>query len=63
MKNTSPVQKVVTWAVIFLLVILGISVLVKKDTGTPYDRPNPVIATSPDAGPTPFPVYPNNGKE
>lgn len=61
MKDTSPVQKVTTWAVVILLVVLGIAVLVKEDTGTPYDRP--INTPYPSHGPEPIPVYPNNGKE
>lgn len=59
MKDTSPVQKIFTWAVVILVVILGIAVLVNNDKPTSYDRP--FVIPSPD--PAPIPVYPNNGKE
>jgi hypothetical protein len=59
MTDTSPVQKVVTWAVIILLVILGVAVLVNDKPAIPNDRP----VTTPTSGPEPIPVYPNNGKE
>lgn len=58
MKDTSPVQKIVTWAVVILLVVLLVSVLT-NDKGTPY-TPTPTATLTP----TPIiPVYPNNGKE
>lgn len=59
MTDTSPVKKVVTWAVIILLVILGVAVLVNDKPALPNDRP----VTIPSSGPEQIQVYPNNGKE
>ncbi len=60
MKDTSPVQKIVTWAVVILLVILLVSVLM-NDKGTPY---TPTTTPTATLTPTPtIPVYPSNGKE
>ena len=58
MKDTSPVQKIVTWAVVILLVVLLVSVLT-NDKGTPY-TPTPTATLTPTPTMT---VYPNNGKE
>lgn len=62
MKDTSPVQKIITWAVVILLVILLVSVLM-NDKGTPY---TPTTTPIPTVSLTPTPtmtVYPSNGKE
>jgi len=59
MKDTSPVQKLVTWTVVILLVILGISVFMKDEQ--PVYRPVELVQVP---SPTPeIPIYPNNGKE
>lgn len=58
MKNTSLVQILLTITVLIFMVVLGVAVLVKKDTPQGYYTPVPT------SGPAPtMTVYPNNGKE
>ena len=58
MKDTSIVQRIVTISVIILAIVIGATVLLKKEVK--YET------TQPKEGPAPSPsmtVYPNNGKE
>lgn len=58
MKDTSIVQRIVTISVIILAIVIGATVLLKKEVK--YE------ITQPKEGPAPSPsmtVYPNNGKE
>ena len=58
MKDTSIVQRIVTISVIILAIVIGATVLLKKEVK--YE------ITPPKEGPAPSPsmtVYPNNGKE
>ncbi len=58
MKDISIVQRLVTAVMVVLIVVIGVTVLLKKEVK--YEL------TPPESGPTPTPtfiVYPNNGKE
>lgn len=70
MRDISIVQKIFTWAVVVLLVVLSVAVLVNDNPVTPYDRPL-AIPNTPSPSPQSPPViwekgtyiYANNGKE
>lgn len=58
MKDINLVQKIVTWALVLILVLILASVLVKDD------KPIQVFTPVPTSGPSPtMTIYPNNGKE
>lgn len=60
MKEISIVQKLVTWTVVLLLLVIGASVFFQKEENLiPYDAYVPVPSPTPEH----IPVYPNNGKE
>ena len=61
MKDISIVQKLVTWTVVLLLLVIGASVFFQKEENLiPYEESYiPVPAPTPE----PIAVYPNNGKE
>lgn len=63
MKEISIVQKLATWTVIILALIIGIAVFNQKEENLPVPFPMTPISTD---GPSPTPIvwyYPSEGKQ
>lgn len=61
MREISIVQKLVTFTVIILMLVIGITVILNDDKQLPPSYNDYVPVPSPTS--EPIPVYPNNGKE